>query len=118
MKDEARLKMKDERLKTKQDKRLKKKYAEKSIMEYHIIVNEDKVEVKEKGQKYAIDLHERLLQFAVDIIKFLFLLPYLKELDVFRNQLSKAATSIGANYEESQAGTYNEFKNRIQICLR
>ena len=64
-------------------------------MEYDIIFNDEKVEVKEKGQKYTIDLHERLLQFAVDIIKFLFLLPYLKELDVLRNQLSKAATSIG-----------------------
>ena len=56
-------------------------------MEYDIIFNDEKVEVKEKGQKYTIDLHERLLQFAVDIIKFLFLLPYLKELDVLRNQL-------------------------------
>ena len=25
---------------------------------------------------------------------------------------------MGANYEESQAGTYKEFSNRIQICLR
>jgi len=32
--------------------------------------------------------------------------------------LSKSATSIGANYTESQAGSYAEFRQRIQICLR
>jgi four helix bundle protein len=74
--------------------------------------------IKEIEKKYDCDLKERLLHFAVDIIRFLFLLPLTKELEVFRLQLSKSSTSIGANYEESQAGTYNEFKNRIQICLR
>ena len=74
--------------------------------------------IKEIEKNYSCDLRERLLHFAVDIIKFLFLLPLTKELEVFRFQLSKSGTSIGANYEESQAGTYNEFKNRIQICLR
>ncbi|HDK27006.1 MAG TPA: four helix bundle protein, partial [Candidatus Atribacteria bacterium] len=31
-------------------------------------------------------------------------------------QLSKAATSIGANYTESQAGSTKEFYSRINIC--
>jgi len=74
--------------------------------------------IKEIEARYKINLNDRLLQFAIDIINFLFLLPNIKEMDVFRYQLSKSGTSIGANYEESQAGTYNEFKNRIQICLR
>jgi four helix bundle protein len=32
--------------------------------------------------------------------------------------LSKSATSIGANYEESQAASFPEFRQRINICLR
>ena len=46
------------------------------------------------------------------------LIPYKREYDVFRNQLSKSVTSIGANYQESQAASYAEFRQRIQICLR
>lgn len=86
--------------------------------EYENNAGDYKLAVKEVESKYGMDLHGRLLQFAIDIIKFLFLLPYAKELGVFRFQLSKSGTSIGANYEESQAGTYNEFSSRIQICLR
>jgi len=71
-----------------------------------------------KKDKYHSHLQSRLLKFSIDVVKFLFLLPLIKEMDVFRYQISKSATSIGANYEESQAGTYNEFRNRIQICLR
>ncbi|MCK4664920.1 MAG: four helix bundle protein [Bacteroidales bacterium] len=69
-------------------------------------------------KKYEKDLNERLVQFAVNTIKFLKTLPYGKEYDVFRYQLSKAATSIGANYNESQAGSTKEFYSRINICLR
>jgi len=67
---------------------------------------------------YKRDLEERLLEFAVDTIKFLKTLPYKREYNVLRTQLSKSSTSIGANYQESQAGTSKEFKQRIQICLR
>lgn len=67
---------------------------------------------------YKRDLEERLLTFAVDTIKFLKTLPYNREYNVLRTQLSKSSTSIGANYQESQAGTSREFKQRIQICLR
>jgi len=72
----------------------------------------------DNNSKYTSDLQSRLLKFSIDVVKFLFLLPMIKEMEVFRFQLSKSATSVGANYEESQAGTYNEFRNRIQICLR
>lgn len=58
------------------------------------------------------------MDFAVNTISFLNNLPFHREYDVFRNQLSKAVTSIGANYEESQASSYREFRQRIRICLR
>jgi four helix bundle protein len=63
--------------------------------------------VAEIEKTYKIDLEKRLLKFAIDTVKFLFLLPYIKEMEVFRIQLSKSSTSIGANYQESQAGTFN-----------
>ncbi|MGR3218826.1 MAG: four helix bundle protein [Candidatus Anammoxibacter sp.] len=64
------------------------------------------------------DLRERLVSFAVDTIKFLGTISYKKEYEVFRYQLSKAAGSIGANYEESQASTPKEFHAKVSICLR
>lgn len=66
-----------------------------------------------------VDLRERLLGFAVDSIKFLGTLPPRKEYDVFRNQVSKSSTSMGANYEESQGGySYRDFASKIGICYK
>ena len=70
--------------------------------------------MNEKSKQLA----ERLLTFTVDIFKFLRTIPFNKEYDVFRYQLSKSASSIGANYEESQACSRKEFYQRINICLR
>lgn len=89
-----------------------------SISKYNILFENKQLIVKESGKKYEINLSERVLTFAVDVIRFVMRLPDNKVFDVFRYQLPKAATSIGANYEESQAGSYAEFKQRIQICLR
>jgi len=70
-----------------------------------------------KDKNYR-DLAERLLDFVVKTIKFLRTIPHEKEYNVFRYQLSKSSSSMGANYEESQASTKKEFKQRIAICLR
>ena len=74
--------------------------------------------IEDIKSKYEIDLEEKILQFALGTIRFLSLLPVRREFDVIRYQLSKSATSIGANYQESQASSYPEFRQRIQICLR
>ena len=87
-------------------------------MEYQVDIQSDKIIVGEKDGKYQINLEDRFLQFSIDVIRFLIKLSKTREFDVIRNQLSKSATSIGANYTESQAGSYAEFKQRIQICLR
>ena len=58
--------------------------------------------IHENGSKYKIDLRKRLFTFAVDTIRFLATLPYKKEFDVFRYQLSQAGTSVGANYSPGQ----------------
>lgn len=84
---------------------------------YHIDIKVENA-VREIAKSYKIDLRDRLLDFSVNIIRFLSSLPENREFDVFRYQLSKSATSIGANYEEAQASTYKEFVNRIRISLR
>lgn len=65
------------------------------------------------------DLLERTFNFGIDCIKFLRLLPNNQEYYVIKNQLIKSSTSIGANYEESQAGSSKaDFKNKVRIALR
>lgn len=65
------------------------------------------------------DLLDRTFDFAIDVIKFCKLLPNEPEYRMIRYQLLKACTSVGANYEESQAGSSkNDFRNKIRIALR
>ena len=70
---------------------------------------------KDKRNK---EFRERLLKFSVDILNFLKTIPYRREYDVLRYQLSKSATSVGANYEESQNTTYKDFIHKVKIALR
>ena len=63
-------------------------------------------------------LGNRLFEFAVNVIKFCRKLPRTKEFDVIRYQLTKSATSSGANYEEAQsASSRADFKNLILIKI-
>ncbi len=65
------------------------------------------------------DLQDRLFNFAVKVLKFLVNLPNTPEYKTIRYQLSKSATSSGANYEESQAGSSKpDFTNKVRIALR
>ena len=65
------------------------------------------------------DLEGRTFRFAVSVIKFLKTIKYSKENDVIKYQLAKSATSVGANYEESQGAISKaDFKYRIGICLK
>ena len=74
--------------------------------------------LKEENEKYAIDLRERILNFAVQLFKLIASLPKDKEFDVIRIQISRSGTSIGANYEEAQSSTYREFSHKTRIALR
>jgi four helix bundle protein len=66
------------------------------------------------------DLGERLFQFACDIVRYCRELS--KESGVVRNiawQLSDAATSAAANYEEAKAAySRREFASKTSICLK
>lgn len=87
-------------------------------IKYNVKSKNGKLIISEKTANYKIDLRERLVDFAVNTIMFVGTIPYKKEYEVFRYQLPKAATSIGANYEESQASTPKEFHAKVSISLR
>jgi four helix bundle protein len=76
--------------------------------------------VKEQREKPGeSDLLERTFDFAVSVIRFLKTVQYSKENDVIKTQLAKSATSVGANYEESQASSSKaDFYYKIGIVLR
>ena len=64
-------------------------------------------------------LGKRIFDFAVRIIKYCRKLPKGKEYDIIKTQLIKAATSGGANYEESQGAISKpDFFNKINIALK
>ncbi|MFZ0389857.1 MAG: four helix bundle protein [Calditrichia bacterium] len=86
---------------------------------YEVFRKDGKYLVKEKSGKYKQDSGDRLFDFATDTFRFLKTLPAAKEYDDFRYQLSKSATSVGANYEEAQgAFSTKEFTSKISICLK
>jgi len=65
------------------------------------------------------DLIGRTFKFSVSVLKFIEQLPSHPSAKVVTYQLSKSATSIGANYEESQASqSKDDFYYKIGICLR
>jgi four helix bundle protein len=65
------------------------------------------------------DLCERLLKFAVDLILYLRTVKNTVETMDMKKQLVKAATSSGANYEESQGSpTKPDTKTKIGISLK
>ncbi len=68
-------------------------------------------------KKFAKDLEKRTRQFAVRIIKISTKLPNTPEGRVVRNQITKAGTSVGANYREAnRARSKADFRNKIKIC--
>ena len=69
------------------------------------------------NKEFARQLEERTLLFAVRIIRLSAKLPNTTEGWVVRNQLTKAGTSVGANYREAnRSRSKADFKNKIGIC--
>ena len=65
------------------------------------------------------DLCDRLFNFSVDVLKFLKTIRSTQENNILKFQLAKAATSCGANYEESQgASSKADFTNKVRISLK
>jgi len=68
-------------------------------------------------KKFAKELEQRTRRFAVKIIRLSMILPHTTEGKIIRNQITKAGTSIGANYREAnRARSKADFRNKIKIC--
>lgn len=68
-------------------------------------------------KKFAKELEKRTKQFAIDIIRLSMTLPNTPEGRTIRNQLTKAGTSVGANYgEANRSRSKKDFRNKIAIC--
>jgi four helix bundle protein len=68
------------------------------------------------NKEFGKQLESRTKQFAIDIIRLSVSLPNTTEAKVIRNQLTKAGTSIGANYREAnRSRSKADFKNKIKI---
>ena len=68
-------------------------------------------------KKFAKELEQRTRHFAVKIIRLSINLPNTPEGKIVRNQITKAGTSIGANYREAnRARSKADFRNKIKIC--
>jgi four helix bundle protein len=69
------------------------------------------------NKEFSKQLEERTKKFAVRIIRLSLTLPNTPEARVVRNQITKAGTSIGANYREAnRARSKADFTNKIKIC--
>ena len=65
------------------------------------------------------DLGERLLDFAVNVIKLVEMLPNSLSGKRIGDQLLRSGTSAGANYEEAQgAESKKDFTHKLQISLK
>ncbi len=72
---------------------------------------------KVDNKEFSKQLEVRTKKFAISIIKLSIKLPNSPEGKIIRNQLTKAGTSIGANYREAnRSRSKADFINKIKIC--
>jgi len=70
-----------------------------------------------ENKVFSKKLEKRTREFAVAIIRLSSRLPKTREAQVIKNQITKAGTSIGANYREAnRARSKADFRNKIKIC--
>ncbi len=63
-----------------------------------------------------IELQQRTMKFAIDIIKLSEKLPNNRAINILLNQLIRSSTSVGANYRSACKGkSTNDFINKIVI---
>jgi len=68
------------------------------------------------NREFKIQLEQRTLKFAIEVVKFCMRLKELNIPDVLITQLLKAGTSIGSNYREAnRAESKKDFIHKIAI---
>lgn len=84
---------------------------------FDFLNHDSDIYVADAGNKYPLPLEERIFDFVIDVINFLKSVKYSPMNSVLINQLTKSATSIGANYEESQgASSKKDFLSKMTIA--
>ena len=69
------------------------------------------------NKEFSRELEKRTKKFAVRIIKLSAKLPSTPEARVIKSQITKAGSSVGANYREAnRARSKADFRNKIRIC--
>ena len=69
------------------------------------------------NRQFGKELEKRTRDFAIRIIRLSSKLPNTPEGRVIRNQMTKSATSMGANYREAnRSRSKADFKNKVSIC--
>jgi four helix bundle protein len=80
-------------------------------------MNELQPVIERDVKNFAKELEERTRQFAIRIIRLSSALPNTPEGRATRTQMTKAGTSVGANYREAnRARSKADFRNKIAIC--
>jgi len=79
--------------------------------------SKSKIKDRKNNKEFAKKLEKRTKKFAVHIIRLSTKLPNTPEARVVRYQMTKAGTSVGANYREAnRARSKADFRNKIDIC--
>lgn len=69
------------------------------------------------NKEFGKNLEKRSRQFVVKVVRLSASLPDTPEARVIRYQLTKSASSIGANYyEANQSRSNNDFIHKVKIC--
>ena len=72
---------------------------------------------RKNNKEFGKQIEERTKKFAIRIIRLSTKLPNTPEARVVRYQMTKAGTSVGANYREAnRARSKADFRNKIDIC--
>ena len=88
-------------------------------IEYKVEIVEGKYVIRDISEKYSIPLDGRIFNFVVRVIKYLKNHPSSTINNVIIYQLTKASSSIGANYDEAQgASSKNDFIAKVAIAHR
>jgi four helix bundle protein len=70
------------------------------------------------GMTWPEEMKRRTKKFALDVVRFCRTLPHSIECNVYRYQMIKAGTSVGANYRATYRGRSDgEKKAKISIAI-
>ena len=88
-------------------------------IKYEISLDNGNYVIREQSGKYEIPLSERIFKFVIRVIKYLKKFKQSTINNVIIFQLTKASSSIGANYDEAQgASSKNDFIAKVAIAHR